>query len=154
MKAEFVNPFLVSLLDVLRTMARTELKPGRPRLKTDAVALGDISGLIGMVGPQTRGSFSITFEERLALAIYARMLGSPATQIDQDVIDMVGEITNMVTGGAKRILGEQGYDFEMAIPAVVSGPGHTITHKVKGPKITMPFESDAGAACIELCFES
>ncbi|MEL0606493.1 chemotaxis protein CheX, partial [Pseudoalteromonas undina] len=47
-------------------MAQTELKPGKPRIKTAEVACGEVSGLIGMVGAQTRGSFSITFDENLA----------------------------------------------------------------------------------------
>jgi chemotaxis protein CheX len=152
-KAEFVNPFLYSLLDVLRTMAQTELTPGRPQLKQNDLAQGDVSGLIGMVGPQTRGSFSVTFQQHLALKIYQRMLGSEASEINSEISDMVGEITNMVTGGAKRILGEQGYEFEMATPAVVSGPGHSISHKVKGSRISMPFTSPDGNAFIEICFE-
>lgn len=55
MRAEFVNPFLVSLLHVISTMAQLDLKAGAPRKKNDELARGDVSGLIGMVGPQTRG---------------------------------------------------------------------------------------------------
>ncbi len=69
MRAEFVNPFLASLMNVLKTMASLELKPQKPRIKKDEIARGDVSGLIGMVGPQTRGSMSITFDEALALEI-------------------------------------------------------------------------------------
>jgi chemotaxis protein CheX len=66
---------------------------------------------------------------------------------------MVGEITNMVTGGAKRILAESGFDFDMATPVVVSGKGHTIRHKCEGSIIIMPFASQWGNAFIEICFE-
>jgi chemotaxis protein CheX len=38
MKADFVNPFLLSLLNVLSTMAQLELKPGAPKRKTDELA--------------------------------------------------------------------------------------------------------------------
>ena len=58
MRAEFVNPFLLSLINVMNTMAQLELKPGAPRKKSDELARGDVSGLIGLVGPQTRGSCS------------------------------------------------------------------------------------------------
>ncbi|XQF93092.1 chemotaxis protein CheX [Pseudoalteromonas espejiana] len=153
MNVEFINPFLSSLINVLSTMAQTELKPGKPRIKTDEIACGDVSGLIGMVGAQTRVSFSITFDEGLALTIMERMLGERPDNIDDEVTDMVGEITNMVTGGAKNLLGEKGYDFDMATPIVVSGKGHTITHKSKGKKIIMPFSCDAGDANIEVSFD-
>jgi chemotaxis protein CheX len=106
-----------------------------------------------MVGAQTKGSFSITFDKSLALEVMRRMLGEAPTSINEEVTDMVGEITNMVTGGAKRILGEKGYDFDMATPIVVSGANHTISHKGNAPKILMPFESEFGNATIEICFE-
>jgi len=100
MRAEFVNPFLLSLINVMNTMAQLELKPGAPRKKSDELARGDVSGLIGLVGPQTRGSFSISFEKSLALEVMRRMLGEAPASINDEVTDMVGEITNMVTGGA------------------------------------------------------
>lgn len=153
MNVEFINPFLSSLINVLSTMAQTQLKPGKPRIKTDEKACGDVSGLIGMVGPQTRGSFSITFDEQLALTIMERMLGERPDSINEEVTDMVGEITNMVTGGAKNLLGQKGFDFDMATPIVVSGKDHTITHKNQGKKILMPFTCDAGNANIEVSFD-
>ena len=153
MRAEFVNPFLLSLINVMNTMAQLELKPGAPRKKSDELARGDVSGLIGLVGPQSRGSFSISFEKSLALEVMRRMLGEAPTAINEEVTDMVGEITNMVTGGAKRMLGEKGYEFDMATPIIVSGPNHTITHRADGAKIMMPFDSEYGRATIEICFE-
>jgi len=154
MKAEFINPFLNSLLEVLKTMASVELAPQEPRLKTDRKSQGDVSGVIGMVGPQTKGSFSVSFEKGLALKIYANMLGEEIEDISDEVTDMVGEITNMVTGGAKRILGEKGYQFDMATPTVISGTDHEISHKVDGPRLAMDFNSDYGRAVIEICFDN
>ena len=61
MNVEYVNPFLSSLVNVLSTMANTTIVPGQPRIKKDEVARGDVSGLIGMIGPQTKGSFSVSF---------------------------------------------------------------------------------------------
>ncbi|SFD08028.1 chemotaxis protein CheX [Pseudoalteromonas denitrificans] len=153
MNVEFINPFLSSLMNVLSTMAQTQLKPSKPMMKKSEVAKGDVSGLIGMVGPQTKGSLSISFDEELALTIMERMLGERPDSINEEVTDMVGEITNMVAGGAKNLLGEKGYEFDMATPIVVSGNNHTITHKCDGPKVLMPFNSDAGLAHIEVCFD-
>ena len=42
MNAEFINPFLTSLTNVLSTMANLELSPGKPKLKKDDVARGDV----------------------------------------------------------------------------------------------------------------
>jgi len=154
MNVNFINPFLESLLNVLSTMANMQLTPGKPKIKTDNLAKGDVSGLIGMVGPQTKGSLSITFEQGLILEIMQNMLGENPGEINDEITDLVGEITNMVTGGAKNILGDKGYEFEMATPVVVSGLGHRISHKANGKKIIMPFASPHGTAYIEICFET
>ena len=37
MKVEFINPFLSSLINVLATMAQTELTPGKPKIKKGEV---------------------------------------------------------------------------------------------------------------------
>ncbi|MCW3171382.1 chemotaxis protein CheX [Shewanella subflava] len=153
MNVEFINPFLVSLVNVISTMATMDLKPGKPQLKSHDIAKGDVSGLIGMVGPKTKGSLSITFDEPLILEIMNKMLGEKPASINEEISDLVGEITNMVTGGAKNLLSDKGYDFNMATPVVVSGKNHTISHKSKGKKILMPFSHEHGMAFIEICFE-
>ncbi|ACA88460.1 CheC domain protein [Shewanella woodyi ATCC 51908] len=153
MNVNFINPFLESLINVISTMANMQLTPGKPGLKQGNLAKGDVSGLIGMVGPQTKGSLSITFELNLVLEIMQNMLGENPGMMNEEITDLVGEITNMVTGGAKNKLGDKGYEFDMATPIVVSGIGHTISHKANGKKIIMPFTSPHGAAYIEICFE-
>ncbi|WJG09780.1 chemotaxis protein CheX [Aliiglaciecola sp. LCG003] len=153
MNVQFINPFIIALVNVLKTMAQTELKPGKPQKKSDPKAFGDVSGLIGMVGTDLKGSLSITFDESLALEIMHRMLGEKPDKINEEVADMVGEIANMVCGGAKMTLSEQGYDFGMATPVVVTGKNHTINHQVDGPRMILPFISDAGKAYLEICFD-
>lgn len=153
MNANFINPFIGALLNVLETMAQTKLTPGRPKRKQNDVAKGDVSGLIGMIGPETKGSFSITFDEGLALTIMERMVGEKLEEVDTDVCDMVGEVTNMIAGSAKRDLAELGFDFGMATPVVVSGKDHTISHQVDGPKVILPFMCEQGNAHMEICFD-
>lgn len=153
MKAEFINPFLESMVNVLSTMAMLESTPQRPSLKQDDVARGDVTGVIGMTSPQVSGSLAITFPEAVLLEICKRMLGEELTTIDNAAADLTGEITNMVSGGAKRLLGEKGYMFEMAIPAVVTGKGHCVHHKTRGPKILIPFATQYGNFYIEVCFD-
>jgi chemotaxis protein CheX len=153
MNAEFINPFLSAMLNVMSTMARMELTPEKPKLKKGAVAMGDVSGLIGMVSDQTSGSLSITYEASLALATMKSMVGEGPDEVNEEITDLVGEITNMVTGGAKRLLSEKGFEFDMATPIVVSGKDHTIHHKAKGPVIIIPLNSPHGKAYIEFSFD-
>ncbi len=153
MKAEFINPFLTSLMNVLSTMSSIQLTPKKPMLKKGAEAKGDVSGLIGLTAPNLKGSLSVTFEKKLALMTMKKMVGEMHQTIDADVIDMVGEITNMVAGGAKRLLSEQGFDFDMATPIVVSGENHTIRHQSKDKVVLIPLSSDYGHVFLEISFE-
>lgn len=121
MKAEFVNPFLNAILGVLSTMAQIEAKPGKPYVKTERASMGDVSGLIGLAGNQMKGSLAISFTEPVIFQVAKNMLGEEVTSVNDVVTDLVGEITNIVTGGAKRTLSEMGYDFDLAIPGVVAG---------------------------------
>ena len=154
MNVEFINPFIMAFKNVLETMAQIKLSAEAPKKKADEIARGDVTGLLGMTGPQVKGSFSITFEKDLALEIMSRMLGERPVSIDAEVIDLVGELTNMVAGGAKNALSSKGYEFGMATPVVVTGKDHTITHLVDGPKLILPFKGLNGKACIEICFEN
>ena len=81
------------------------------------------------------------------------MVGEGPDEINEEITDLVGEITNMVTGGAKRMLSEKGIEFDMATPMVVSGKNHTITHKADGPIVIIPLSSKHGKAFIEFSFD-
>lgn len=134
-------------------MAQMELTPEKPKLKSDDIAKGDVSGLIGMVSDQAKGSLSITYEGSLAIATMKKMVGEGPDEVNDEIIDLVGEITNMVTGGAKRMLSEKGFEFDMATPMVVSGKDHTIHHKAEGPVVIIALGSPHGKAYIEFCFD-
>jgi len=138
----------------MSTMAKLELTPLKPSLKKSSVAQGDVSGLIGMVSEQAKGSLSITFEASLAIATMRGMVGEAPNEVNREITDLVGEITNMVTGGAKRLLSEKGVEFDMATPMVVSGENHTIHHKAKGSVIIIPLRSAHGKAFIEFSFDN
>ena len=155
MNVEFVNPFLNAILNVLSTMAMIEAEAGKPYVKANKTALGDVSGMIGMAGDKVKGSFAITFTEKCILHIASQMLGEEISTVDDTVRDLVGEITNMVSGGAKRELSEKGYKFEMAIPSSITGKNHTITHKTTGAIIVVPFTiQEIGDFFVEVCFEN
>lgn len=153
MNVEFINPFLTSILNVLSTMAMLEATPGKPVIKKGTGAQGDVTGLIGMIGDKAKGSLAITFTEPVVLEINRRMLGEAPATIDDSVVDLVGEITNMVCGGAKSALSEKGYEFDLAIPGMISGKGHNVTHKTKGPTVLVPFTTEFGEFFVEVAFE-
>ena len=138
MDANLVNPFLKAILKVLVTMAQMKAIPGKMFLKKEEASIGDVTGIIGMASDKARGSIAISFKEPTICEVASRMLGEKVEAVDDVTADLVGEITNMTTGGAKRTLAENGYKFDLAIPTIVVGENHAISHKTEGPVICVP----------------
>jgi chemotaxis protein CheX len=152
MKAEFINPFLEATVSVLKTMASLEPVPGKPFLKNGTSATSDVSGIVGMTG-ETEGSICIAFSKECILYVIGKMLGEEHKEVDDEVKDAVGELTNMISGDSRRRLQEIGHTFQGAIPSVISGKGHEIRHVTKGPILSIPFSTQAGNFTVEVCFK-
>lgn len=151
MNVDFINPFIGSTLKALEVMASVRPERGKPFVKGDHAAKGDISGVIGLAGEAT-GSVAVTFPGSLARKIYRRMVGEEAGGLTDEVRDSVGELVNMIAGGAKAALAQQGFAFRIAIPSIVVGPGHTIEHKGKGPCLAVPFTIEGETFWLEVSF--
>lgn len=149
MDAELINPFIESATNVLKTMAQTEAVPGKPRLKRNNVSWGSITGLIGMTGDDVIGNMILSFDTPCILSIASKMLMEEFVEINKDVIDAVGEITNMICGGTKKSLREHGYGVCMATPIVITGKEVALSQLTKSPIITIPFNTPAGEFVIE-----
>ena len=152
MDVNLINPFIGATLNVLETMASTKAQAGKPYLKEDQVARGDVTGVIGMTG-EANGTISISFTEKSILVIVSNMVGEEMKELNEEIKDAVGEITNMISGQARKKLDEQGTPLKAAIPSVIVGKNHTITHMTTYPIIAIPFSTDNGDFTIEVCIE-
>jgi chemotaxis protein CheX len=150
MDVKFINPFLEGTVSVLKTMAMTEPIAGKPYLKKDNQSRGDVSGIIGFTG-SARGSLAISFSKSSILKIISNMLGENYCEINGEVRDAVGEITNMISGVARKNLEAQGLNIQAAIPTIVSGENHAILHVLGGSSIIIPFETKAGPFYVDVC---
>ncbi len=152
MKAEYLNPFLQATINVLSRMAMLSPKPGKPGVKENDTAKGDITGIIGLTG-DAEGSLAVSFSESCALKIVENMVGEKYDELNEEVADCVGELTNMISGDARAQLQKLGFEFTAAIPTIVRGKGHTIRHLAQGgTTIMIPFTTDHGNFYIEASF--
>lgn len=149
MNVEIINPFIEATINVLKTMARVEPKPGNPALKTSNKTWGAVTGVIGMAGDKVSGSLCVSFDEGSILEIVSSMFGEPFTSLNNEVVDAVGEITNMITGGTKKLLAEKGFQFEMATPMMITGKDVELKFLVNSPVIQVPFKIDKGQFVVE-----
>ncbi len=154
MDVKIINPFLAAAMHVLKTMAQVEAKPGKPFLKKDDLAIGDVSAIIGITGA-AQGSMALIFTEQCIKGIASNLLGGPPfTELNHEVRDAVGELTNMICGDARRRLAEDGFVLQAGIPTIVGGKGHTIMHVANGPRLAVPFETPQGSFMVEVAFSA
>ena len=152
MDADLINPFTDAALNVLDTMASTRAQAGKPYIKKDKVARGDITEVIGRTG-EARGTISVSFSKKSILSIVSNMFGEEIKELNEEINDAAGEITNVISGQARKKLDEQGMSLKAAIPSVIMGKNHTITHMTTSPIIAIPFSTDNGDFTIEVCIE-
>ncbi len=152
MDVKIINPFINATINVLKTMAFMTVEAGTPYLKKDYTAEGDVTGIIGITG-EVNGSVSVTFDEGSILQIVSNMFGEDMKELNSEIADAVGEISNMISGQARKDLEEEGKVFQAAIPSVITGKNHVIRHITNGPRVAIPFTTGDGNFTIEVCFE-
>jgi len=147
-----INALLHSLFTIFSTMVRLEIQAGIPVLKHGNIAKGEASGLIGMKAAGSSGSVALSLTLPTIRAISRSMLGEEFTSVDKEAVDLVGELTNMLVGGAKRILSEKGHEFDMHTPQLLVGDGHEIVHHHAGQTVLLPIMIDQDEFYVELNF--
>lgn len=150
MRVEYINPFVKSLSNTFDTMLGCQITRGKLQLKTESNPLHEISGIIGLSGKAV-GTVIVSLSKNVALQAASAMLLTEATELDNDVIDAVGEITNIVAGSAKVDL--QQYELSISLPNVVTGTPHGIRFPSNVQPICVPFESAWGPLMLEVGLE-
>lgn len=150
MKAEFINPFLHATKNVLETMCQTKVTAQKAVLKDNCLTHGEVTGIIGMVSKEISGCMILSFSRSCILHVVANMLmEEPKEKVDEEIVDAVGELTNMICGGAKAQLAKMDYKFDLATPTMVVGKDVEISYFSDAPTIVIPFTTDHGDFVIE-----
>ena len=156
MDAGFVNAYLFAVQNVFKTMLRVQISMGKPALKTNRLTSAEVTGVLGFVGDK-RGTFSLAFTKKSALYIYQTMVGEAYESITPEVVDAIGELTNIISGQFRVEIEKQGYKLSAGLPTVVVGQNVEINFITKVPVIALPFTFDimgeAGHLFLDFSFE-
>ncbi len=110
-----------------------------------------ISGYSVLKNPMTRGIFSIGFPPETAFRIFSSFYGAAIDQIDDRVIEGIGELTNMIYGCLKKQFNDEGFDLEMYVPYVlVQDKFCDFSDFGPGKAVTLHFGTSVGAFWVEL----
>lgn len=138
--------------EIFNCMIFIDVKPDPP-LETGKEVLGcHISGLIGLTGDLT-AMLGIHCPRDVGLAVTGAMLGMEPEEIDADVKDALGEISNMLAGGIKERLSAQQINLELAIPTTVTGKSFTISAPKGSSRVVVPFTIEQGRFFVEIKYQ-
>lgn len=140
-RAEHINPFILSNLETFTKMVGVEAKPGKPVLKQAARLDYDISGIIGLSG-KVIGSVALSFPEKTALAVCNKFMSADLKEMNAEILDAVGELINIVAGNAKKGLTE--FNIEISLPSVIVGRNHRIVEPKGCLGFIIPFACALG----------
>lgn len=100
-----------------------------------------ISSMVGFAGVYN-GLASMHMTSSLAMTVTGSMLGEEVSELNNDVNDAVGEITNMIAGSFKQHLSKSGLDVQLSTPSIVNGKEYVITLGNNPDQIAVRFATD------------
>ena len=122
---QYIQPFIDVCKNVFKEFVGIELTPGRPYFaETEALKEWDISAVIGLTG-EAWGAVVISMKKKLVIKVTDMLTNTKHRDIDDDVIDAIGEIVNIIAGNAKKGL-EKDFHLIISLPTIIEGKNHSI----------------------------
>ena len=146
---DYINPVIVALEDVFQTMLGHTVKRTGLGLMENNYALYPVSGIIGISG-KAIGTIVLSMSHHVAQKAAGILLMMDIDETNDDVLDAVGELTNMVAGGAKAKL--EAFDLQMSLPNVLCGNNCCLHFPPNAHPIAIPFQCDWGPLALEIGF--
>jgi chemotaxis protein CheX len=103
---------------------------------------GRVTGLIGVHG-KVSGFVTVNLAERFAIRAVNGLLQDSQNTLTAQVVDGVGEITNIIVGGIKSALGDTAWAFpHITVPSVIVGSGYRMAYAKGLEFLCVTFEHD------------
>ncbi len=137
--------------DVFGTMLGIELEDCEAKL--DVTVPGPTEGVVALVGlaGQWAGSGTFCCSAESAKRVAGQLLMQEFKAIDDEVLDAIGEVTNMVLGNVKTALEEELGPMGLSIPTVIYGRNFTTRSVAKSRWTVVPFVCLGEVVEVHLC---
>ena len=126
-------PDLLSIInknvpEVFQTMASIVATPGGGEVDPPRPAtLHGVTGSVSLSG-KASGIVYTAYSQNMAKALTSRVLGNEASD-EEEISDVIGEFTNMITGNLKSHLCDAGFPCQLSIPTVMRGVDISVVAK-------------------------
>jgi len=137
------------LPEVFSTMLSMNPKPNGAVDPPDSA--GRVTGVVGMAGEVVDGVLYLHLADDFAARAAAAMLGldDAGSLGEEEINDVVGEITNMVAGGLKSHLNDQGAGCAMSTPGIIRGSSFVVETVPDVVREFLGFDCDGSRVLVE-----
>jgi chemotaxis protein CheX len=143
---KLIVPFVNAVRNVFMTMVHVKTEIGRPFTKGVPAPQHDVSSIIGFSG-EVVGTCVVSFELEAARKLVASFAQMELPDDSADFADALGELANMIAGGAKKDLGAVA---SISTPSVIMGKGHSIARLKDVPCLIIPCTTEVGDFAVEV----
>lgn len=150
MDVRYINAFIGAITNTFETMCQLSVTVGKPQRKIDGKPETDVSAVIGFSG-DAAGCVVLHFSFETASKIASAFAGIDITPQHPDFADALGELANMVAGGAKAKF--DGMNITISLPNVIVGSNHHVSASKATPRLVIPCATKAGEFHVELGME-
>jgi chemotaxis protein CheX len=147
---QWVIPFVESTVHVATTMLNSTCHAGPILPVGSGQKIYELTSVIGMSGEVT-GALSFSAPPEAAFGILERMTGIVATEIDELVRDVIGEMSNMIAGAGKRSLQKHG--LKLGLPQVITGRSCVVYPPRWAVHYHVPFDIEFGPCSVDVGFD-
>lgn len=146
MKAEHVNPFILSVCKVVKDMCMIDLQIGKPSMRNTTYSEDASIIQLGLVGHLT-GTVVLNLEHSAALGIVSKMMMMPVTSIDEIGQSAISELGNMVAGNAATVFANNNILIDITTPSYCLGGEY---EEAGNQMFSIPFTSEAGDISVDI----
>ncbi len=92
------------------------------RLRAGQVPVHAINATLPFCGPSVSGRITLSANPQTIERVYSRLLPSRSRVTTRELEDLLGEMSNQLLGGLKRVMSAGGLDFALGVPMMYTGP--------------------------------
>ncbi len=147
---EIVTAICAATADVFSTMLGIEIAPESAYAENGAPApLDGVVALLGLAGSWV-GTGMVCCSASFARRLCAQLLMTSADSVNEEVLDAVGEVTNMIIGNVKTVLEETLGPLGLSVPTVLFGHNFTARSPGSSSWTVVPFRAGGETLLVKL----
>lgn len=149
---EVVAAITSATQEVFSTMLALEMKAGEVMTER-SVAAAPASGLVSLIGlaGSWSGTGSLACTGTFACTMASSLLACSFESVNEEVLDAVGEVTNMIIGNVKTAIEERVGEMGLSTPTVIFGRNFQTRSARIHDWTVVPFEAGSEVLYVQMC---